>query len=124
MDITFILLALFVIKHFICDFVLQSSSMVVEKGTYGAKGGVEHSLIHAVGTVFVLVAVMEWTIWAHLAALFIGFLDGAIHYHIDWTKSKLSQGLTPADHDFWVWLGADQCLHYLTYVGIIAILVL
>jgi hypothetical protein len=32
----------------------------------------------------------------------------------------LNKGLTPADRQFWIWLGLDQALHYLTYVGIIS----
>jgi hypothetical protein len=31
----------------------------------------------------------------------------------------LNKGLTPADRMFWVWFGADQGLHYLTYIAII-----
>ena len=50
--------------------------------------------------------------------------DGLAHYHIDYIKQKLNYGLTPNDRKFWIWLGADQALHYLTYVGIIAYLLI
>jgi hypothetical protein len=94
--------------------------MLNEKGTYGAEGGRHHALMHAVGTFLVLAAV---TSSIELAVL-LGFLDGLVHYHIDWVKTNLARGYTPADKEFWLLLGADQGLHYLTYIGIIAILFL
>ena len=115
-----ILLALFGIKHFICDFWLQFPYMLSEKGIYGAEGGRHHALMHTAGTFLVLAV----TIPSIEVAVFLGFLDGFIHYHIDWVKTNLARGYTPADSEFWILLGADQGLHYLTYVGIIAILVL
>ena len=119
-----ILLALFGIKHFLCDFLWQTPKMLAEKGQYGARGGIEHAAAHALGTMFVLDLVFSWSLANHIVALVLGFLDGVIHYHIDWVKQQLNRGLTAADRMFWVWLGADQGLHYLTYILIIAILVL
>ena len=52
----------------------------------------------------------------------LALLDFVIHYHIDWAKMNLSQGLTTDNHKFWIWLGFDQMLHYLTYILIIGIL--
>ena len=113
-----ILLALFGVKHFIADFVLQFDYMLGEKGTYGALGGVDHAGIHGGLTSLVLLLVVD-----PMTALLLGLLDMALHYHIDWAKTNLSRGLTPADRKFWLWLGADQGLHYLTYILIIGILV-
>lgn len=119
-----ILLALFGIKHFVCDFVLQNGRMLREKGVYLAPGGLQHALEHAVGTTVVLFVVLPWGIYAHLSAVLLGLIDGVIHYHIDWVKTRLTQGYTAQDREFWILLGADQGLHYLTYVGIIAVVVL
>jgi hypothetical protein len=124
MEIICILLALFGIKHFVCDFVLQNENMFKDKGIYMAPGGRNHAAMHALGTFIVLLIIFPWDIGAHMFAIILGILDGLIHYHIDWAKTNLSRGLTPADRKFWVWFGADQGLHYLTYIGIIAILVL
>jgi hypothetical protein len=112
----FVLLALFGIKHFVADFLMQYDYMLREKGIYGATGGVHHAIVHASFTFLILV------FFCHDANLIIGlaFLDFAIHYHVDFIKQKLNKGLTPADRKFWVWLGADQALHYLTYIGIIS----
>lgn len=117
------LLTLFTLKHFIADFLLQTQQMVNEKGTYGSMGGIAHSAIHAAFTFAVLV----WWIpffehWFILATIF-AVLDGVVHYHIDWAKMNLGQGLTPDDRDFWILLGVDQLLHYLTYILIIGLLI-
>lgn len=120
----FVLLALFGIKHFICDFWLQYSYMLKTKGIYGARGGLDHAGIHALGTFVLLMLVLPWNIRAHLAAVVLAILDGVVHYHIDWAKTNLSAGLTPTEKQFWFWFGLDQGLHYLTYVSIIAILFL
>jgi hypothetical protein len=124
MEIICILLALFGIKHFICDFVLQNENMLKDKGVYMAPGGRNHAAIHALGTLIVLLLIFPWDIGAHMFAIILALLDGVIHYHVDWAKTNLNQGLTPADRKFWLWFGADQGLHYLTYIGIIAILVI
>lgn len=110
-----ILLALFGIKHFIADFLLQFDYMVREKGIYGAEGGIHHSALHAVFTFLILVFFMQN---AH-DIIVLSLADGIIHYHIDWVKQQLNKGLSTANRMFWVWLGADQALHYLTYIGII-----
>jgi hypothetical protein len=119
-----LLLALFGIKHFVCDFILQNDNMLKDKGIYLAPGGRKHAATHALGTLIVLFLIFPWDFWAHIVAIILALMDGLIHYHIDWAKTNLSKGLTPADRKFWMWFGADQCLHYLTYIGIIAILVL
>jgi hypothetical protein len=113
-------MGLFILKHFVCDFWLQFDYMIKEKGMYGAEGGRHHALMHTAGTFLVLAV----TIYSIEVAVILAFLDGIVHYHIDWAKMKLSQHLTPADSEFWWFIGADQMLHYLTYVGIIAILFL
>lgn len=119
-----LLLAAFGIKHFICDFLLQYPYMLSEKGTYGARGGIDHALIHSLGTLIVLVAVLPWSLAVHIFAVILALFDGVIHYHIDWAKQQLNRGLTPADRWFWVWFGADQTLHYLTYIAIISVIML
>lgn len=115
-ELVLTLLVLLVLKHFIADFILQTDTMVREKGTYGAKGGLHHSFIHGILTALVMLPLTESVI----LALFIGLVDAIAHYHIDWAKMNISKHYTPADKQFWFWLGVDQMLHYLTYIGIIA----
>jgi hypothetical protein len=113
LQLIILLLALFGIKHFICDFVLQFPYMLAQKGTYGAEGGIHHATIHGIWTWFILLPFLG------TMAVFPALFDAALHYHIDWAKQQLNKALTPADRMFWVWFGADQGLHYLTYIAII-----
>ena len=113
MSTVILLLALFGIKHFICDFLMQFTYMLAQKGTYGAEGGIHHATIHGIWTWFILLP------FVGAAAVFPALFDMAAHYHIDWAKQQLNKGLSPADRMFWVWFGADQGLHYLTYIAII-----
>ena len=48
------------------------------------------------------------------------------HYHIDWLKEQFVRrnGITAQDRGFWHALGTDQLVHGLTYVAIVAALVL
>lgn len=123
-ELILLLLALFGIKHFVCDFLLQFPYMLEQKGTYRARGGIDHAAIHSLGTLVVLVIALPWGLAAHLAAVILSLFDGVAHYHIDWLKQRLNRGLTPADREFWIWFGADQTLHYLTYIAIITVVVL
>jgi len=113
MNTIILLLALFGIKHFICDFLLQFPYMLAQKGTYGADGGIHHATMHGIWTGIILLPFLG------SMAVFPALFDMAAHYHIDWAKQQLNKGLTPADRMFWVWFGADQGLHYLTYIAII-----
>ncbi len=121
MELIVLLFVLFFIKHFVCDFPLQAFPfMYRNKGTYGHIGGIVHAGIHAVGTFAVLV----W-FFGPMAALVGSMIDMAVHYHIDWAKMRLNARTGwKADTSEWFWisLGVDQLLHYLTYAGIIFIL--
>jgi len=112
----FILLALFGIKHFVADYVMQFDYMLREKGIYGAVGGIHHALVHASWTFLILVFFCDNAD----VIIALAFADFVLHYHIDWSKQQLTRNLTSSDRMFWVWIGADQALHYLTYIGIIA----
>ena len=111
----FLLLALFGIKHFIADFLMQYDYMLEEKGIYGATGGLHHAGVHASLTFLILVPFIT----SAEQLLILPLIDFVAHYHIDWAKQQLNKGLSTVDRMFWVWMGADQGLHYLTYIGII-----
>lgn len=117
----FILLALLFIKHWYIDFVDQSDEEVKGKGIYGNAHGLMHSIKHGVATFLVF--------WAFLAswpfAIIIGFLDFITHYHIDWAKMNINKRwhYTIEQKPFWIWLGADQLAHSLTYLFLVWIVV-
>jgi len=116
-DSIFILLALLFIKHWYIDFVNQSMEEVNGKGTYGNAHGIMHSIKHGLGTWFVF-----WVFTREIEySLILGFIDFVLHYHIDWTKININKkyNYTTENPKFWVWLGADQLAHSLTYLMLV-----
>jgi len=116
------LLVAFQIKHFICDFPLQSFPyMYKNKGTYGHLGGFLHAGVHAVGTTLI-----GWLFHFPLGLIeLLVILDFVVHYHIDWAKMKLNAhyGWGPLTSEkFWILLGIDQLLHQLTYIWFLQII--
>lgn len=119
MELSFFLLimALLFTKHFVCDFLLQGPYQYKNKGEYGHPGGLIHAAYQSVGTYAVLITYVSWV---HLVVACL--VEFAIHYHIDWAKINLNRrwNLTPVNSDYYFWmLGADQYLHYLTYLLIV-----
>lgn len=103
------------IKHFLADFVWQTDRMVQEKGIYGARHGLYHSGLQALGT-FLAFA------WMHpVLGLFTAIADFVAHYHIDWAKININKKYhyTPQDKKFWFWLGLDQLAHQITYIFLV-----
>lgn len=116
MDLGLAIVLMLTIKHFVADFVIQTDWMIAEKGSYGKVGGIVHAAVHGFFTLAILIVFAPW------AAVYWAFVDFVLHYHIDWAKMKVGEkyGYTPADKQFWVWIGVDQMLHYLTYILIAA----
>ena len=109
------------VKHFICDYPLQSLYQLQNKGTYGHPGGILHSGLQALFTLPAFLLVTP-TLWLGTAIIVGEFL---IHYHCDWLKSQINDryNLQPNQREFWWAIGADQLVHHLTYVVVAAILV-
>jgi hypothetical protein len=109
-----------IIKHFVCDYPLQTPYMLKNKGTYGHPGGIIHSAIHALATTTAFLVITP-TLAVGIAIIAGEFV---LHYHIDWTKENVIRrmGWTAKDGKFWLALGADQLAHQLTYVAIAAVL--
>jgi len=115
-----ILFFLFSIKHFVIDFLLQFRYQWSNKGTYGHPGGLLHAGLHGIGTALCLL-MFDWP-----AILFFAGMDAVFHYHIDWAKMNINarMGWTPTTSEYFWWLlGADQLLHILTYIAIIALVI-
>ena len=114
-----LILALFA-KHFIVDFPLQVRYQWSNKGTYGHPGGMLHAFLHGAGTALCF----YW--YAPVACVTLGVIDAFVHYHIDWAKMNLNAklGWGPNTHEeFWWLLGLDQFLHALTYIGMVALVI-
>ena len=114
-------LTLFQVKHFVCDFILQSRYQYMNKGKYGHPGGLLHASIHAAGSAGpVLLLTDDWELAAYLIAG-----EWMVHYHVDWLKEQIvkRRGLSFDGALFWAVFGTDQLLHQMTYVVMIAVLV-
>lgn len=116
---TLALFTLFMLKHFVVDFLLQGSYMYKNKGTYLHPGGIYHAALH--GYVSSLIICFYYT---DNIALIMGIFEFLIHYHIDWAKVNINKkfNLKPNNSEkFWWLLGLDQLLHNLTYILMIYI---
>jgi hypothetical protein len=111
------LLALLFLKHWYIDFVNQSDEEIAGKGTYGQAHGVMHSIKHGVAT-FIIFMVFTG---GFEPSVILGFIDFVLHYHIDWVKMNINRrwGYTIENPKFWMWLGADQLAHQLTYIMLV-----
>jgi hypothetical protein len=116
-DSIFILLGLLFVKHWYIDFINQSMEEVHGKGIYGNAYGLMHSIKHGVATFVIFLAFT----YNFPFSVIIGFIDFAIHYHVDWAKININKrwNYTVENPKFWAWLGADQLAHSLTYLGLV-----
>lgn len=107
----------FQIKHFLCDFALQTQRQIMKKGIYGHPLGLSHAALHAVASIPALLVLTDRSrILAGIVAA-----EFVIHYHCDWLKAQIDRRfhLTVQQHVYWVVFGLDQLIHQLTYAGII-----
>ena len=118
MRFVFLLLVIYQLKHFLCDYPLQTQYML---GKFKPHAWVwplaAHAGVHAAGTLLVT------AVFGPALALAIGLaaLDLIAHFTID--RIKVLKGSYPqTDKRFWWALGADQMAHHLTHYLIIAIL--
>jgi hypothetical protein len=116
-----LLLALLTAKHNIADFIIQTNYQYQHKHIYGHVGGIVHAVIHGVGTWLC----MNW--FFPSAAVLLAIADTVIHYHIDWIRVNVCYVMnwTTTNSKYWWWtIGVDEFLHYMTYIGLIAVMVL
>ncbi len=113
-----LILALLFIKHWYIDFVNQTMDEVNAKGIYGQWIGMWHSVKHGIATAVIFIFVgVELEV-----SLLLGVLDYLIHYHTDWIKMKYGNR-DIQNPKFWNHLGLDQLVHYLTYLGLVYLVV-
>ncbi len=116
------LYTLFRVKHFACDFLLQTDWMALTKGKPGREGYTAlfvHTGIHGIGTLLVTVLFAPALWW-------LGLVDFVVHSVIDRIKGyyTYSKGWTPKDRIFWWTLGADQEAHNFTHFAYIVIILM
>ncbi|EDL3592086.1 DUF3307 domain-containing protein [Salmonella enterica subsp. enterica serovar Newport] len=113
----YLLLALLFVKHFACDYPLQSQWMLQKAAKKGwAFPLTAHAALHGWFTFFIVNMMM-------LAgdpgfALLMGLADFCAHWAIDYWKAQRTSAEF-GSRRFWNLLGFDQLLHNLTYLAII-----
>lgn len=119
-EYTIVLISFLTLKHFFADFPLQSDWMISQKGHYGKPGGIVHAGIHGIFS-FLIVC-----LFAPQVAFLFGLIDGIVHYHIDYVKMRVGRinKYTTNDKEFWILIGLDQHLHYMTYLTLVWTLVI
>jgi hypothetical protein len=121
--LTLAAVAVLMFKHAAADFYLQTAYQYLNKEKYGHPGGLIHAGIHTALTPLVYLVMVPGSF---LVAGAIALGEFLLHYHIDWAKDQItrSNGWTPQDRSFWYALGTDQLINALTYLVIVAVLVM
>jgi len=104
----------FRLKHFVCDFLLQTEWMALNKGKPGIEGYkalIPHVAIHSIGSLIIVLAFAPTPWW-------LSVLDFFIHGFIDRIKGIVSHNKKiKADKTVFWWLfGLDQEMHNLTHM--------
>ena len=119
-----LLLLLFQLKHWYADFKIQTYMQTVKKGVWLDPIGISHSLDH-VWTSFVILLVFSLIVHPIPVSIIIsiGIVEGIIHYFIDYVKVKYGcKDITKPL--FWNQFGLDQLGHQITYLAIVAFILL
>ena len=117
-NIILMLFFLLFTKHFYVDFINQTYEEVKCKGIFGNFTGTKHSIKQGLATGWVLFPFVD-----PILLFIIVYIEIHVHYLIDYFKARY--GLSDvSDKKFWVQLGCDQYLHYLTYLAIVHIILM
>jgi len=110
-------LLLFQLKHWVFDFLLQTTYQLRNKGKFGHPGGLIHAGGHALGSIPVLLLMSPGRNWI----IGLAVAEFVVHYLCDWVKERMNrtQGWTMENREFWLALGADQAFHQLTYIAMV-----
>jgi hypothetical protein len=121
LNLIFLSLLLFQIKHLLFDFVLQTARQVRHKGDYLHPAGFVHAGGHALGSI---PALLVLTRAPGVIAAFVVF-EFVFHYHIDWAKAQVDRKLRLSNTSslYWTIFGLDQIAHQLTYMGMVYVIV-
>jgi hypothetical protein len=115
---TFFLLASFGIllnlKHFICEYILQSEQLFFHRMRYGSINSFIHTFHHAFGTT-VAGLLLKFDLVLILGLVLI---EAFIHYHVDWAIARFG-AQSYKDKKYWQWRGAEEFMHHVTFILLI-----
>ncbi len=117
-----LLYVLFRFKQLVCDYLLQTDWMALNKGLPGKEGYralLTHAAVHGLGTLMVTVIFAPGLWW-------LGLIDFVVHSLIDRIKGDITRkmGWTPKDTAFWWAIGLDQEAHNFTHLAYIVVIFL
>lgn len=119
-----VIVTAFLIKHFICDFPLQTRYMLGKFGPFPQYVAplAAHCLVHAAGTALIVIVLLDEDLGGWKLALGWASVDLLSHFVIDRIKASpnLLGRWKPNQNEFWLALGLDQLAHYLVYVWLIS----
>ena len=111
------LVLVFLVKHYIADFCLQTRWMSSNKYKYFHPGGWVHAGIQGLSTLLIFLA-----LGMTAKELFIiPLLETIFHHTLDCTKMNFGRkrGYNINMIQFWALIGFDQLLHQISYLAII-----
>jgi len=111
--ITWLILVLLFVKHFLADFCWQTDRMLRDKGHFWRIGGLQHAGLHGALTYVILMHFLGLQ-----ACVMLAVFDAVVHYTVDWFQRRATVKLAYDSNQFWFWIGVDQLLHALTYLTI------
>lgn len=113
-----LLFVIFFLKHFMADYPLQTPYMLRKTHKIGWKLPLlTHSLVHA-GLTFAILILFT----SPGMSIALAIMELILHFIIDYWKAQRCK-YAISDAKFWIALGFDQLLHYLTYALIILIII-
>ena len=123
LNLIFLLLVVYQVKHFIADFPLQREYMLQKTRPHWdfLLPLTMHCLVHAFGTLIILVAFGRADLW------WLSLLDFVVHFLMDRFKSGpryLGRFNDLSKAGFWNSLGFDQMVHHLTHIYIVYCIVM
>lgn len=112
------ILGLLLVKHYIADWIVQTTRIALEKGT-NVSFLLLHSLHHVIGTAIALVWFVD-----PFSLLLVCLCEFILHSVIDYIKSHPTMlgRYTFPSQQFFIWMGFDQLLHQLSYIAIVIFL--
>ena len=121
LTLTFTLLVVFQLKHFVADFPLQNHYMLQKKKSDWSfvPPLALHCAIHG-GLTLIIVCLVQPQLW------WLSIFDFVIHFTMDRIKAGpryLGRFHDVSKTSFWIALGFDQMVHHLTHLWIIWMLV-
>lgn len=122
-EMIFVLLVVFQLKHYLADFPLQNAYML---GKFKESGWIlpltAHCVVHSVFTL-IIAAVVTGSVWV---TVWVAVIDFVLHFMMDRIKASPNMlgRYKPDQKEFWWTLGVDQMFHHLTHYLIIAILIM